>query len=164
VVGIRRDRMKDILDACVSAIREYTMQKGHEKVTQTLEYLKATREKFPLVVSDRGWLFRFIVYRPDLRWKSDASAYLSDAFIQGDITEQDIWQWIDDALSMVPIQELPALPERADGDPWCAVMVEEKLYCCGCRSLFEGSPLTMSQAYYLRDERETFCTECGSDL
>lgn len=155
----------NILDACATVIREYTMQEGENEVLQAIEYLKTTRKNFPLVISDREWLFNFVVYRPDLRWKvPEVSTHLPVALFQGDITAQSIWQWIDEALSMVPLCALPAIPETSDHNPWWAVMIEEKLYCCGCRSLYEGIPLTESQMDDLRDERATFCTECDGDL
>lgn len=155
----------NILDACVAIIREQTVEEWHHEVIQTLEYLKATRTNFALSIADREWLFHFLMERPDQRWKvPQTPACLADLLLQKMVTEQEIWQYLTEVLAPYALCELSALLATAEGDPWYGVMIEGKLYCCDCRSLYEGTPLTESMVDQLRDVCIPFCTECGGDL
>jgi hypothetical protein len=82
------------------------------------------------------------------------------------ITEQDIEQMVDEALAAeslpsvltVPIPDLPA------GELWEAVEIDGLLYCCDCRSLYEGRPRTEGELDTLREDGVPFCSGCGFEL
>lgn len=155
----------DLLSECIAVLSNYWRKVGKHTIEEGIVSIK-TRSTFRIALSDRPWLFGFLVFRSDLRWKGDDSInWLAELFCQGQITEQEIWAWIEEALADVPLCPLPQLPEPSDLDLWCAVRVEKKLFCCSCRSLFEGQPLFESQVAVLRDELPcTICSDCEIDL
>jgi hypothetical protein len=121
----------------------------------------------PVAAADREWLSSFLLERPDRRWKVPAfDPFLFEAILQGVVTREEVETWIDEALSRFCYTPalLPDLPEREPGDCWVGVEIDGQLYCCGCRSLFEGVPLSEGDMNGLKESQVAYCADCGIDL
>jgi hypothetical protein len=152
----------DIVDVCVRIVRDYetrmrsnAVNAGRALVAETFAALRSAG-RLPLVACDPEWIADFIIGREQL----------FDALIMGWLTAQDVQLWVREALIDIPCPDPPPLREKRDDEVWGAVRVDGKLYCCGCRSLYEGFPLTEYEVDNEREEEPGIlsCAECGNDL
>lgn len=162
-----------IVDFCSTLVAEYeekvraeAVDRWKREVEETIDFLFAAG-RFPLAASDREWLLDFIIERPDHRWKTpERVPVLFESLVQQIVTQDEICQWMEASLArLLLVIPAPApLPEREPGDYWEAVEVVGKLYCCGCRSLYEGMPLSEGDLNWLREGQAPYCGDCGIDL
>jgi hypothetical protein len=163
----------DILDLCAQIVIDHevhvradVVQRGQREIAETLTLLSLAG-RLPVVAADREWLSSFLLERPDRRWKvPEFNPFLFEAILQGVVTQEEVEAWIDEALSRFSFAPalLPDLPEREPGDCWVGVEIGEQLYCCGCRSLFEGVPLSEGDMNGLKESQVAYCADCGIDL
>jgi hypothetical protein len=118
-----------------------------------LASLEASGRLATLAALDREWIVAHVEARIDL-------------LLLRIITEEDIQQVVDEALVVLSLPSRPApLPfTLAEGECWQAVDVEGELYCCDCRSLYEGTPLAEGDEDTLREEMAPYCAACGREL
>lgn len=147
------ERCEQIAASYAARTREQALAEVRAAVACCLASLEDVGRLAILAALDREWIVEHVEVSIDL-------------LLLRVIDEEDIQRLVDEALVErdLPSRPVPLPFTLAEGECWQAVEVEGKLYCCDCRSLYEGTPLGEGEVDTLSEEMAPYCAACGREL
>jgi hypothetical protein len=147
------ERCEQIAASYAERSREQALTEVRAAVACCLAWLEDSGRLAILAAHDREWIVEHVEVQVDL-------------LLLRVIDEGDIQQLVDEALRDrdLPARLAPLPFTLAEGECWQAVKVGGNLYCCDCRSLYEGTPYRSGEIDTLSEETAPSCAACGMEL
>lgn len=147
------ERCEQIAASYAARTREQALTEVRTAVARLLAALEDSGRLAILAASDRDWIVEHVEVGLDL-------------LLLRVIDEEDIQHLVGEALvdRDLPQRPAPLHYTLAEGECWQAVEVGGRLYCCDCRSLYEGRPLSECEIDTLSEQLAPYCASCGMEL